>query len=527
MAKNFSLWIKKNYILLFIILLSFLVRVVPSHLETFSADEGVTLYHAQKSVIHNIIWPFFDDYVPFYHILLSLWLKIATLSIFSSRFLSVLFGTVSVFLLYLIVEKLFNKKTATYSSLIFALSPFAIFYSQEVRVYSLYLLLGLLSIYFYLVYIKKGKYKWSYIITTILAIYTHGMALLIPFFQTIHFIFQEVWIKKRSFKDWLFIQLIIFVFFLPLIYFVVQESLKIASGKIIWVPPPSIIGIIKFFYLYVAGMTFLLPNLIVGMAISIIFFILIGYAIINFFYKKNKDSSRIEKESVIFLLAWFIIPIIGLIIYSTLFSSVFIEKYIIFVSPVISILVSLGIIKLKGITKNVVVVSIIILLALAVCFDIVSKNNPNWTGASDYIKEKKSPNDVIIMSFYNVQYTFSYYFNKTIFQSENITLYLEKNSMYSANDHSNLNTNTLKNNDIWLVLHASEYTDPNATVYTYFTSNYNLAEYKKFTGVSVYHFSKSSKKTVQPPTDYRAPQYNDDRLIEFKAFVKKVLGMKN
>ena len=100
---------------------------------------------------------------------------------FSVRLLSVLFGTASVFIIYLLGAHIFNKKVGIYSALLVAFSPLHIYFSQEARTYSLFFALTLLSMYFYSK-LNKVTSKWiisGYLISTVFLIYSHLYALLI------------------------------------------------------------------------------------------------------------------------------------------------------------------------------------------------------------------------------------------------------------------------------------------------------------------------------------------------------------
>ena len=90
------------YILL-IIILSFVVRVYNLGGEYLWIDEGVTVYNSQKSISHNVLWGLSDkSYVPVYQIILPFWEKFFGVGEFSVRFPSVVFGTLAVYVAFLI-----------------------------------------------------------------------------------------------------------------------------------------------------------------------------------------------------------------------------------------------------------------------------------------------------------------------------------------------------------------------------------------------------------------------------------------
>lgn len=78
-----------------------------------------------------------DHNPPLYLYLLHFWINLFGKSELAIRSLSALLNAACIPLLWLIVNRLFNSRIAYISVLIFALSPFQIYYAQEARAYSL------------------------------------------------------------------------------------------------------------------------------------------------------------------------------------------------------------------------------------------------------------------------------------------------------------------------------------------------------------------------------------------------------
>ncbi|MGZ4847178.1 MAG: glycosyltransferase family 39 protein [Halobacteriota archaeon] len=57
-------------------------------------------------------------------------------------------GVLAIPMIYAVGRQLFNEETGLVAAFILALSSFNIYYSQEVRMYSLIVLLALTSVYF-------------------------------------------------------------------------------------------------------------------------------------------------------------------------------------------------------------------------------------------------------------------------------------------------------------------------------------------------------------------------------------------
>jgi uncharacterized membrane protein len=114
-----------------------------------------------------------------YYTLLWLWMKLFGESLVAVRFLSILTGLISVYLIYKIgLEYLGDRRTAVLGALFVSLAPFQVHYSQEIRMYSLMTMLLLLATYSYLRGSKSGKWSWWLIFSgsAALAQYTHHLA---------------------------------------------------------------------------------------------------------------------------------------------------------------------------------------------------------------------------------------------------------------------------------------------------------------------------------------------------------------
>ncbi|MEO1349026.1 MAG: glycosyltransferase family 39 protein, partial [Cyanobacteria bacterium J06635_15] len=117
-------------------------------------DEGISLVLSDGDTFQEnfaALWsrPGGDKYQPLYYVLLSVWRSLAGDSEFSIRLFSVLPGIASIAIIYLIAKRLYNERHALWSALLIASSAFCIYYSQEVRPYSLQFLLASLQLYLF------------------------------------------------------------------------------------------------------------------------------------------------------------------------------------------------------------------------------------------------------------------------------------------------------------------------------------------------------------------------------------------
>ena len=472
-------------ILLLILFLGAIMRFYGLGKENFWIDEGVTVYNAHQSIIHNFKWSFTLAYLPLYHMILSAWEKVFGLSEFSMRSLSSVFGILSIFMIYEIAAFMYGKKVGMYAALILALSPFHVYYSQEARVYTLFVFTALISIYYYLKYIKNHDKKdlIYYIISSIALLNIFNTAIFILAFQNIHYF---LFIRKRILK-WILTQSFIGLFFLP-IFILTLKMLQVISESL-FVEKPSLMTLAKTFYMFSAGLTFNTKALIAGGILSMIFFLLIIYVvkdeIRNMIKKKYKG---LEKTS--FLVLWGVFPIFLLSLQSYILTSLYFEKYVIASSAAMYIFAALAISRLKNSYRIFALAAIVLLSCVILIIDFKTNNKGDWYGVANFVKESKNESDGMIINARRSLYPFMYYFDRNCFESPNLEDCAAKQNIYGVLNIGYIPKNALKNEKIFLLLYNDEYTDPEGKIVKLLEQDHRITEEKDFQHIKIFVFEK-------------------------------------
>ncbi len=204
-------------------LLAFGLRLYRLDFQPLWGDEGWSFYFASMNPGEMVRLTAVDIHPLLYYILLSGWLRFAGSTPEMARFLSVLFGTLLVPLAYRVASHLFDRVAGLATAAVVTLAPFAVYYSQEVRMYGLVTLLGLGSVYFFSQQMADGQrrtanggqptaerrgqtgyfsseriYRWGHALTTTAALYTMYYAFFIPLFQLIAFVVAH---RRRSLRS--------------------------------------------------------------------------------------------------------------------------------------------------------------------------------------------------------------------------------------------------------------------------------------------------------------------------------------
>ena len=121
--------------LLLIVLAGVALRVYHLDAQSFWYDEGNSARIAERSLQLIIAGAAGDIHPPLYYIVLHYWRALFGESEFALRMLSVLCGVGLVIFTYLLARRLFNPRVGLIAAALMACSPFAVYYSQEARMY--------------------------------------------------------------------------------------------------------------------------------------------------------------------------------------------------------------------------------------------------------------------------------------------------------------------------------------------------------------------------------------------------------
>ncbi len=161
---------------LLVLALAFAVRAYHLGVPSFWFDEGFSAHLALGSFSAMFTQGALDPHPPLYHALLWLWQHSVGGGEFALRFPSAVAGVLAVALTYRLGRDLAGSATGLAAALLAAVNPFLAYYSQEVRAYSLLLLLALLATVL-LLRAMRGTIRWRwYAIAVTALLATHYFA---------------------------------------------------------------------------------------------------------------------------------------------------------------------------------------------------------------------------------------------------------------------------------------------------------------------------------------------------------------
>ena len=155
--REISTWL----LLCMIVILASILRFYDLGRESYWWDEFVTVRVAQE----NLLTILQGGRPPLYIILAHFWIKLFGTTEMATRSLSAIAGVAAIPVLYVVGRNLFDKKVGLISAFLMAIPLFQIYYSQEFRYYSVYVLITLISFYFFIAFLKEGRLSYLILYT--------------------------------------------------------------------------------------------------------------------------------------------------------------------------------------------------------------------------------------------------------------------------------------------------------------------------------------------------------------------------
>lgn len=223
--------IRSRWPVILTLLLGFGLRTFRLDFQPLWWDEGYSVYFASMSLPEMVEATSLDIHPPFYYALLHGWIALAGASPVALRLLSAITGTVTMPLFYFLSRFLVDESTATIATLLLAISPFHVYYSQEIRMYGLVTLLGLGATVALALILKRRPFLFpAYVILASLALYTQYYAVFVLMAHAA--IILAFWMKGKS-RPWIALWglLVAFIFYLPWVFYAGEKLFLYVQGK--------------------------------------------------------------------------------------------------------------------------------------------------------------------------------------------------------------------------------------------------------------------------------------------------------
>lgn len=344
--------IKKEKLLFSILLLSIILRVLFVWARNLGNDEPFTIGVASgtfENLVQIVSW---DPSMLYYF---TTFFVHNILGLFGLYLISIVCGVVSVFLVYKIAKVLFNKKIALLATLLIAISPMHILYSQHLRVYSLVQMFVLFGIFFSLRYLNDFNWKnlaWLSL-SFLLASFVFYPAIIV-FLVIYGFLLLKIYFNKQKFKE-RFVHLFCSFAITPAVFLLLSDKI---FGQVGFVTTslykyPLVENFFYYFYKHFAAVNISASVEMFPLAIllGIILSVLFAYGVF-----------LLLKEKRYYLLGLIFLPIFAYYLAYTKFSLILYFKHMSAAMPLIFIVAALGLSRFEKRNKLFYVLLVIIVI---------------------------------------------------------------------------------------------------------------------------------------------------------------------
>lgn len=345
---------KHLLILILILLFGFAIRFYNITYHDIWRDEAFSIFVSSKPIDTIIELTSKDTSPPLHYFLLHFWMSFFGDNELSVRSLSLIFGMLTIPLIYELSKVYFDKKTSLLATFFGAINPLLIVLSIEARTYSLLIFLVTLNIFSVVQINKNATWRWFllFIISTVLGLYSHNI-FIVPLVVNILFLLISI-IKKSNFSPMtvitaqgklllkLILSLVISVLiFLPWGLIFLSQLSTVSSGGF-WLEFKGLITVgstfIWFFTSDAYNPIFDILKLSIYIIISFLGLVSLGLGFSNEVF----DFIKTRKP---FVFSFIIIANIGLIFLISYKIPFLYIRYISFLVPIVLILCAYGINK--------------------------------------------------------------------------------------------------------------------------------------------------------------------------------------
>ncbi len=379
--------------------------------ESLRLDEAQSIWQATHTLEFIRLYTLKNVHLPLHNTFLHFWITLFGSKETAIRISSAVFGVLILPALYLLSREFLKKKWALFATAVGAISPIWIWYSREIRMYTLLTFVTTLSYYFFLRILRTNKLKYYifYSMTNLAGIYIHYFFLLVLLTQAVFFLStwkikwnsKEILSKKKVFYNFLIIAAILLIFFSPWLYAFIRSH---GSGT--YAPEldkPSSFNIILSFFEFNFGYQ---PENVTSVLIA--FWPLIILTGFIFLSKRNPIN-----PSIYLTITGTILPVFLTFMVSILYRPVYLTRYLIIITPLYYIFITWVLAESKGISQKVLTIILLGALGASLANQYTSSEiavKENYREAVNYISENTNPRDIVALAPPYMIYPLQYYY---------------------------------------------------------------------------------------------------------------------
>lgn len=370
--------------------------------ESLRLDESQSIWQTAHSLSGMLEIVAQDVHMPLYHIILHYWMIAFGTGVDTIRTLSLLFFLMTIPFVYLLARTIMNRRWAMFVTLLFSLNPFMNWYANEARMYTMLAFFSVVNQYFFVRILQKKKGWLGYGMSAVIGAYSHYFFIFNLLTQAIFFLTNKSKFKPGTLKRLAGVAALIGLAIAPWIaYFILQGA---AGNTRPLIQPPTTVNFFNAYSQFLFGFQTDNINTIIVSCWPLL-------VIVAFFTVKRHLKVDVATS---YLLVAASVPVLLAFCLSFVVTPFFLSRYMV---PVVApLLIIIAWLLSRYSRTAVLTVAALWLGIVGVAFtqQVVNVGNPvreNYAQAADYIGEKASPSDIVVLSAPFTVYPFEYYYD--------------------------------------------------------------------------------------------------------------------
>lgn len=429
-------------VVLAITLLGAALRLYGIGSESLWTDEVITATFVANHAPHEllVVIPLSQPHLPLYYVLLDLWTGAFGATETTMRLLSAAFAIASIPLIYAVGRRLFDHRTGVVAAALFSVSQLQIYYAQEVRMYSLVVLLTLLSLYWFVRMVRgtDGGTRagaW-YLLASLALIYTHPFGMLVIGAQNAYVV--TGWLLNArdgsrlpvGSRRWLRLQAVVGLAVLPLFVGLLVKATAGDGTSFAWIEPPTLRSVINTLLRYFGrfdARVLALAYFALTAALAALspFRYWVGstrsdggsaaYTRRFELFGRRVGVSLANVHGVYLLVLLVAVPLVTLFVASYLLFPIFWTRYTIPASVGVYLLVARGVGRVRSRHLRLLVVVVLIVSVLpSVATYHTTTDREEWDAATAAIERRAEPGDLVVVSDAIGRWGVNYYLDEEL-----------------------------------------------------------------------------------------------------------------
>ncbi len=393
-----------------IILIGISVRLIGISTESLRLDEAQSIWQASHSMEFIRQYMLKNVHLPLHNTLLHVWMQFFGTSEASVRMLAAIPGILFLPAIYLLAREFMARHWALVAMTLASIAPIFVWYSREIRMYSLLILIATLSFYLYIRILREPRMQWYLLYTAVnlIGIYTHYFFIwtlvvqLIFFFATWNIDFTSH-IKKT--KRQIFIGLsvvagLLLIAFSPWLYGLFSSHGSGSLAPVFGAPNSFNMALTLFEFLF--GFQ---PDIITGGLFAL-------WPLITLF-----GFIFLAKRTPIPPLVWLLVigiflPITLTFIISVTIKPLYLTRYLMIAAPLVFVFITWFISELPKyrVFFTLAIATVLVCTLYTQQFHPESPAKENYRDVATYINAEVTSRDIVVLAPPYLIYPFQYYY---------------------------------------------------------------------------------------------------------------------